>query len=60
MSIDESPFGIAPEPVVVANPETFSGSTCLRSFITHEFGWIDGKRSQGRNGRRCNAKQRHR
>ena len=30
------------------------------SLFTHEFGWIDGKRSPGWNGGRCNAKQRHR
>ena len=30
------------------------------SLFPQEFGWIDGKRSQGRNSRRCNAKQRHR
>jgi hypothetical protein len=29
------------------------------SLFPEEFGWIDGKRSQGWNGGRCNAKQRH-
>jgi hypothetical protein len=30
------------------------------SFFPQEFGWIDGKRSPGWNGGRCNAQQRHR
>jgi hypothetical protein len=30
------------------------------SLFPQEFGWIDGKRSQGWNGRRCKAQQRHR
>jgi hypothetical protein len=29
------------------------------SLFPQEFGWIDGKRSQGWNGGRCDAQQRH-